>query len=63
MEVAVGDTKAEDVVNRINNFLAKDEVTIRDLAQIVGTLVALNAGVWIGPLFWRRLDIEKARLL
>ena len=63
MEVAVGDTKAEDVVNRINNFLDKDEVTIRDLAQIVGTLVALNAGVWIGPLFWRRLDIEKARLL
>ena len=30
------------------------------MAKIIGTLVALNAGVWIGPVFWRRLEIEKA---
>ena len=63
MEVAVGDVKAKEVVGRIKDFLEAESVTIRDLAKIVGTLVALNAGVWIGPVFWRRLEIEKAMWL
>ena len=60
MQVSVGDNKASEVTNKIRQFLDKDEVSIRDLASIVGTLVALNSGVWIGPVFWRRLEIEKA---
>ena len=60
MQVSVGDNKASEVINKIRQFLDKNEVSIRDLASIVGTLVALNSGVWIGPVFWRRLEIEKA---
>ena len=63
MEVSVGDDKAKGVISSIQNFLKADSITIRDLAKIVGTLVALNAGVWIGPVFWRRLEIEKAMWL
>ena len=63
MEVAVGDEKAIEVIARITEFLALNETTIRHLAKIIGTLVALNSGVWIGPLFWRRMEIEKAILL
>ena len=60
MQVSVSDDKASNVISSIQKFLKADQVTIRDLAKIVGTLVALNAGVWIGPVFWRRLEIEKA---
>ena len=43
----------------IQEFLEQKVVTIRQLATVVGTLVALKTGNCIGSAFWRRLDIEK----
>ena len=45
---------------KISEFLLQEVRTIREFAVIIGILVALNPGVWIGPLFWRRLEIEKS---
>ena len=63
MQVSVSDEKAEDVKSKISEFLLQEVRTIRDFAVIIGILVALNPGVWIGPLFWRRLEIEKSMWL
>ena len=60
MEVSVSDEKAKDIQNKIQVFLKQTVITIRDFAKIIGMLVALNPGVYIGPIFWRRLEIEKA---
>ena len=32
-------------------------------ASVLGSLVALDPGVWIGPIFWKRLEIEKIQQL
>ena len=59
MEVAIGDEKARDTINLIQQFLGENQVTIRQFAKVVGTLVALDPGNAFGSIFWRRLDIEK----
>ena len=59
MEVAIGDEKARDTIQLIQEFLGEDKVTIRQFAKVVGTLVALDPGNTFGSVFWRRLEIEK----
>ena len=59
MEVGISDEKAQATIEIIKEFLEQDVVTIRQLATVVGTLVALDPGNCIGSVFWRRLDIEK----
>ena len=59
MEVGISDEKAKATIEIIQEFLEQDVVTIRQLATVVGTLVALDPGNCIGSVFWRRLDIEK----
>ena len=61
MEVGISDEKAKATIEIIQEFLEQDVVTIRQLATVVGTLVALDPGNCIGSGFWRRLDIEKGR--
>ena len=63
MEVAISDEKAKVTIELIQEFLEEETVTIRALAKIVGTLVALNPGNCVGSVFWRRLDIEKGTRL
>ena len=46
-------------IQLIQEFLSKDEVTIRQFAKVIGTLVALDPGNAVGSVFWRRLEIEK----
>ena len=43
--------------------LSKKRLTIRELAEIVGSLIALEPGADMAPLRYRRLDIYKADML
>ena len=63
MEVSISDEKATETIERIDKFLKEEEVTIRQFAQIIGTLVALDPGNSVGSVFWRRLELEKAQWL
>lgn len=63
MEVSLSKEKASNIRRLIIDFISLKTVTIRDFAQIIGSLVALDNGVWIGPIFWRRLEIDKATWL
>ena len=63
MEVSISDDKATETIDRIEGFLKEEEVTIRQFAQIIGTLVALDPGNTVGCVFWRRLELEKAQWL
>ena len=63
MTVSVSDEKAESICKFIVDILERENISIRIFAKIIGCLVALNPGVWIGPVFWRRLEIEKIKLL
>ena len=59
MTVSVSDEKSRAVVDRIKDLLEKKQCSIRDFSKVLGCLVALDPGVWIGPLYWKRLEIEK----
>ena len=63
MEVSISRDKAEKIRTLIKEFLKKKHIVIRDFARVIGSLVALDFGVWIGPVFWRRLELDKARWL
>ena len=51
MEVGISDEKAKATIEIIQEFLEQDVVTIRQLATVVGTLVALDPGNCIGSVF------------
>ena len=63
MTVSVSDEKAKTICNFIEDILEMTNISIRKFAKVIGCLVALNPGVWIGPIFWRRLEIEKLESL
>ena len=63
MEVSISSDKAEKIRTLIKEFLKKKHIVIRDFARVIGSLVALDFGVWIGPVFWRRLELDKAKWL
>ena len=63
MEVSVSLVKAKAIKDMISEFLGRDKITIRDFAKVIGCLVALDPGVWVGPIFWRRLELDKAKWL
>ena len=60
-------TLTEDRITRVqkicDDMLKAKLVTIRQLAEIVGTLVALEPGADFAPLHYRRADIYKAHVL
>ena len=59
MTVSVSDEKRTNVCEKIVKLLEKKRCSIRDFASVLGSLVALDPGVWIGPIFWIQLEIEK----
>ena len=63
MTVSVSDEKRTNVCEKIVKLLEKKRCSIRDFASVLGSLVALDPGVWIGPIFWKRLEIEKIQQL
>ena len=51
--------KQEKIANLASSLLAQDKITIRDLASMIGNLVAADPGVNLGPLHYKTLEIEK----
>ncbi|XP_067671070.1 uncharacterized protein [Haliotis asinina] len=56
-------SKAHSVKQACATLLNKDTCSIRDLAEVIGYIVACFPGVQYGPLHFRRLDNGKSRSL
>ena len=63
MTVKVSNDKIEKIRSKSNIILKSSSSSIREVAQLIGTMVSCFHGVEYGPLFYRRLEIEKALAL
>ena len=65
LEMTVSPTpeKIQKVIHMCEQLLNKRKVKILELAEMVGTLIALEPGMELAPVFYRRLDIFKADAL
>ncbi|XP_062570047.1 uncharacterized protein LOC134232103, partial [Saccostrea cucullata] len=63
MTVSLTDDKAKSIQDTCNKIIASQSLTIRQLAQLIGKLVASEQGVQFAPLYYKSLEIEKDRLL
>ena len=59
MTIRLTPEKAEDIVKKCLIILSCDKITIRDLAKLIGKMVASEPGVQYAPLFYKPLEIEK----
>ena len=55
--------KRHDLMPLLRQTLAKPSVKIRDLAMVIGKLVATFPGTTFGPLFYRNLEADKQTAL
>ena len=62
MTVKLSDKKREKVINMCLETLKLTVLSIRKMAQIIGTLVACFPAIQYGPLFYRDLEREKSKL-
>ena len=63
MTVTPTPEKIQKVIDMCEQLLNKKKVMILELAEVVGTLIALEPGMELAPVFYRRLDIFKADAL
>ena len=63
MNVRLTESKANKIKVAVENILAKKSLSIRQLSQIVGSLVASFPGVKYGQLFYRSCDNFKTKTL
>lgn len=63
MTLTLTDRKKEKYVGICNNLCQKSQVTIRELAQVIGNLVSTFDGVKYGQLFYRNLEQQKIKAL
>lgn len=63
MTVSLPSHKKERLVNMCTKLLRKQSITIRMLAEVIGTLVSSFPGVMYGPLFYRQLEDNKSQAL
>lgn len=59
MTVRLTNKKGVKIVDMCQKFLRGHEFSIREIASIIGTLVATFPGVEFGPLYYRNLEHEK----
>ena len=59
MKVTLPLVKIQKIVKHCHELLSKDTVTIRDLAKIIGKLVATEPAVKYAALFYKPLEIQK----
>ena len=59
MTIRLRPEKAEDIVKKCLIILSCDKISIRDLAKLIGKMVASEPGVQYAPLFYKPLEIEK----
>ena len=63
MTVRLTKEKVQSITHIVENVLAKSLLTIQELAELVGKLVATFPAVPLGKLYYRQLDIEKGLAL
>ncbi|KAL9978098.1 hypothetical protein ACROYT_G015579 [Oculina patagonica] len=63
MTVTVSHAKAENIKHVGKDLLTRTQPTIREVAVVIGKLVASCPGVAMGPLFYRQLENEKTAVL
>ena len=63
MTVTLSHIKAENIKQDCSNLLTKKQPTIREVATVIGKLVASCPVVHMGPLFFRQLENEKTASL
>ena len=63
MTVRLADRKKDKIKNIGLSLLARDEVSIRDLASFIGNVVAADSGVPLAPLRYKQLEIVRNRAL
>ena len=61
MTVTLSENKVKGIKEVCAKLLDSSKVTIQHLAEVIGQLVATQSGVWIAPLFYKRLEILKNR--
>jgi len=63
MTIRLTSEKAEDLANLCKKLAGRVEITIRELAQVVGKMVASEPGIDYAPLYYKQLEIEKDQQL
>ena len=63
MTVSLTKDKAKGIRKECKTLSGKTSPTIREVAQVVGKLVASLPAVLFGPLFYRQIEIDKASAL
>ncbi|XP_028415159.1 uncharacterized protein LOC114538208 [Dendronephthya gigantea] len=63
MTVTLTDEKRTDITNMCDTVLNSRKIKIRDLAQLIGKLIASFPGVVHGPLYYRSLEADKTKAL
>ena len=59
MTVEITHEKADAIKTLCHHILGKSLITIREVAQLIGKLVASEPGVRLAPLYYKTLEIEK----
>ena len=59
MTVEITHEKADAIKTLCHHILEKSLITIRQVAQLIGKLVASEPGVRLAPLYYKTLEIEK----
>ena len=59
MTFALPQDKVKKIVSTCRNYLNRDQVTLRDLARLIGVLTATTLAVLPAPLHYRALQIQK----
>ena len=63
MTIKLTRDKAADIKNVCKNLLNKSKPTIREVAKVIGKIVASFPGVMHGPLYYRALEKNKTQAL
>ena len=63
MTVRLTKRKIDNLTSIISHILQKSEITIQELSEIIGKLVATFPGVQYGKLYYRQIDNEKTLAL
>ena len=59
MTVSLTREKIDSITRLAQDILRRPTCSIREAAQLIGTLVSCSPGVEYGPLFYKQLKIEK----
>ena len=63
MTVSLPTHKIHTIMKDVTRLLQKEWISVRDLAGLIGTLVATRPAVWTGPLHYRALQDLKIQVL